>query len=808
MFKNYLKIAVRNLWKNKVFSATNILGLSIGIATCLLITLYVSDELKYDQYNDKADRIYRVNVDLKFGGVEQKFAVASAPLAFTMRSEYPQIENVVRFRNYGPSVVKKGQQNIQESRIIFADSTLFSVFTLSMIAGDPATALKEPNSIVITKTIAEKYFGTTNATGQVLRFNNETDYKVTGVIEDVPQNSHFVYDFFITMVNSEESRNDIWPSFNFNTYFLLRKGTDPKKIEAAFDEVSRKYMWPQVQDMMKVDPVEFQKSGNYMNMSLMPLKDIHLKSDRIAELSANSDVQVVYIFSVIAVFILLIACINFMNLSTARSANRAKEVGVRKVLGTQRSNLVHQFLTESVLMSLISFIVAALIATLLIPFFNQLAAKNLTLSPIDHPVLLPVLLGGAIVVGLLAGSYPAFYLSAFQPIQVLKGRLAGGFKKSSLRSSLVVFQFTISIALIIGTIVIYNQLTYIQNKKLGFNKEQVLTVHSAYVLGDKAETFKNEVNKFQGVQSATLSGYLPVPSSRSDQPFFPEGIIDDKKAVAMQYWAVDHDYIHTLGMEIKDGRNFSRDFLTDSTGVIINETAAQLFGFKDPVGKIITSLEDFSNPQSKTNHTIIGVVKNFHFQSLRDNIGALCMYLGASRDAVSFRLEANSISGNIKNVETLWKNMAPGEPFNYSFLDEDFSSMYNSEQRIGKIFISFAVLAILIACLGLFGLATYAAEQRTKEIGIRKVLGATVSNIVGMLSKDFLKLVAIAAIIAFPIAWWGMHKWLEDFAFRISIPWWIFILAGVIAALIAFITISLQAVKVATTNPVKNLRTE
>lgn len=808
MFRNYLKVALRNLWKNKAFSAINILGLSVGIATCLLITLYVLDELSYDAYNDKADRIYRVDVDLKFGGAEQKFAVASAPMAFTMVKDYPQVENAVRFRNYGPSVVKKGEQNIREEHVIFADSTLFAVFTLPMIAGDRNTALKEPNSLVITKRIAEKYFGSTDVIGKTLRFDNRTDYKITGVIKNVPENSHFNYDFFISMASSEESRNGIWASFNFNTYLLIRKGVDPKTVIAEIEEANQKYLWPQVQQMMKVDPVEFKKSGNYMNMSLTPLKDIHLHSDRIAELAANNDVQVVYIFSLVAVLILVIACINFMNLSTARSANRAKEVGVRKVLGTQRAHLISQFLTESVLMSVLSFALALGLAALLMPFFNQLAVKNLTLSPVDHPVLIPILLVFAVIVGLLAGSYPAFYLSAFQPIQVLKGKLAGGFKQSYFRSTLVVFQFAVSIALIIGTVIIYNQLTFIQNKKLGFNKDQVLIVSNAYVLGQQAETFKNEVLKYKDIQSASISGYLPVPSSRSDQPFFPEGVIDQKKAVSMQQWAVDVDYIKTLGMEMQAGRDFSKDLKTDSSAIIINETAAKIFGYKDPIGHTITTMNDISDPTKRTNYKIIGVVKNFHFSSLRENIGALCMYLGNSTDDISFRMNAGNALNTIKNIESLWKKMVPSEPFTYSFMNEDFNRMYSSEQRIGKIFISFAILAILIACLGLFGLATYAAEQRTREIGIRKVLGASVSNIVTMLSKDFLKLVIIAAIIAFPVAWWAMHKWLQDFVYRINISWWVFAIAALAALLVALFTISFKAIRAALTNPVDNLRTE
>ena len=568
-------------------------------------------------------------------------------------------------------------------------------------------------------------------------------------------------------------------------------------------------MFPQAMELLKINAEDFKKSGNYVNLSLVPLTDIHLHSDRIAELAPNSDVQVVYIFSIIAIFILLVACVNFMNLSTARSANRAKEVGIRKVLGTQRKNLVTQFLTEAVVMSLIAFVFAIAIALLLLPYLNQLALKNLTLSVQEHPVLLPVLIGFAIIVGLLAGSYPAWYLSAFRPIQVLKGTLAGGFKRSYLRSSLVVFQFFISIVLIISTIIIYNQLNYIRNKKIGFNKEQVILVRDAYVLDKKAETFKQEVLKYPEILSGTKSGYLPVSNSgRDNESLFPEGQIENDKAVSTQVWTVDHDYVKTMGMQIVGGRDFNREFPTDSSAIILNETAVKLFGFSgNPIGRKVTELEDL-NAKTTRDYTVIGVVKNFNFESLRQNIGSLVMKIGNNAGTISFRMKTTDMAQTINRIKTTWKNIAPNEPFTYSFLNEEFENMYRSEQRSGKIFISFAVLAILIACLGLFGLAAYAAEQRTKEIGIRKVLGATVSNIVSMLSKDFLKLVLIASLIAFPVAWWFMNKWLEDFAYRIHISWWVFVLASFVSIFIAIITVSFQAIKAALANPVKNLRTE
>ena len=808
MFRSYLKIALRNLRKNKAFSAINILGLAIGIGTCLLITLYVMDEISYDRYNEKADRIYRVNASINFGGTLQNLAVAPDPLAPTMVKEYPQVENAVRFRNYGSAVIRKGEQNIKEERIIAADATLFDVFTLPMIDGNPKTALAEPNTVVITEPIARKYFGTTRATGKVLRFDNSTDYKVTGVIQKIPATSHFHFDFFISMSGFDESKQNNWVSFNFNTYLLLREGAGPGFLEKAFEQLKDKYLYPQAQEIMSITRESFEKSGSYINFSLTPLRDIHLRSDLTAELGANSSIQFVYIFSAVALLILVIACVNFMNLSTARSANRAKEVGVRKVLGTHRSHLVNQFLTESVVMSLIAFLLGYIIALLMLPLFNQLAGKELSLSVMQHPVLLPVLFGCSVVVGLLAGSYPAFYLSSFQPIKVLKGTTGSGFRSSRFRSTLVVFQFSISIALIIGTIVIYRQLNYIQNKKLGFNKEQVLVVKDTYVLGQQTEVFRNEALRLPHIVSASVSGYLPVPSSRSEDIFFPEGEMDPEKSISMQNWMVDVEYINTMGMEMAKGRNFSKGLQTDSTAVIINEAAAGVMGLQDPVGKKLGLLADVNDKNSMRYYTIIGVVKNFNYESLRNNIEALCMRLGRSTGSMSFRMKTGDVMGVLQSMERLWKKMVPGEAFTYSFLDEDFNAVYRTEQRMGRIFISFAVLAIFIACLGLFGLVTYAAEQRTREIGIRKVLGASVGSIAGMLSKDFLKLVLIAALIVFPVSWWAMQRWLQDFAYRISISWWIFVFAAAVALLIALLTISFQAIKAALANPVESLRTE
>jgi len=807
MLKNYLKIGWRNLLKNKGFSIINITGLATGLACFILIALYVADELSYDRYNEKADRIYRVNSDINFGGNKLHLAVNSDPMGATLKKDYPQVEEYARFYNSsGSKLVKKGNEYIDEIHVVHADSTLFNVFTLPAVAGDTRTALNEPNTVVITASTAKKYFGTTNAVGKTIEAD-KTPYKVTAVIKDIPRNSHFNFDFIFSMKNVTDYQWGNYLSHNFQTYIVLRKGTDYKAFEKNFAQVIDKYIMPQAKQFMQISSIdEFTKAGNKLEYSLMPLTDIHLKSDRFPELGVNGNMQYVYIFGAVAVFILLIACINFMNLSTARSANRAKEVGIRKVLGTDRKWLIGQFLTESTIMVAISLMLALGIAFLVIPYFNNIAAKSLSIRNLLDARILPFLILLPFIVGVLAGVYPAFFLSGFKPISVLKGKGSTGLKKSNLRNALVIFQFTTSIILIIGTIVVYRQLNYIQSKNLGFNKDQVLIVGTA-ALGKNVDAFKNEVLNMPGVKMGTLSGFLPVANSgRNDNTFSKEAVMTSENGVSMQNWAIDYDYIKTMGMEIVKGRNFSKEFGSDSLAMIINETTAKLFGFDDPIGKKIYSPNKADN--KLVPFTVIGVVKNFHFESLRQNIGPLCMWLGRSTWLTSFKVDTKNIQRLVKQVETKWKAMAPGMPFSYRFLDQDFDNMYRDEERIGRIAITFAILAILIACLGLFGLATYMSELRTKEIGIRKVLGASVSTLAGMLSKDFLKLVFISFCFAAPTAWWIMYKWLQDFAYRINISWWIFLLAGIIALLIALMTVSFQAIKAALANPVKSLRTE
>jgi len=794
--------------KNKGFTFINVFGLVLGLATCMLIVFYVFDELSYDKYNTNAERIYRINNEIKFGGNTTAMAVSPAPMAAALQNDFPEIEQVARFRMRGGSQVKKGNQNIQEDMIVYADASIFKIFTLPMISGDPNSALAEPNAVVITESTAKKYFNKTNVVGQALTFNNKDTYKITGVIKDIPKQSHFNFDFFISMSTLPESKQTAWLSNNFNTYALLKPGTDYKQLADKLPGFYKKNAGPQLQSVLHLSFEKFEQAGNYIRLSLIPLKKIHLESNLIAELSNNGDLKYVYIFSAIALFILLIACFNFMNLSTARSSNRAREVGVRKVLGSPRKYLIAQFLTESIMLTLVAAIIAVFAAYLLLPLFNQMSGKQLIVTP--HVLLwfIPVLMLLVFIIGCLAGSYPALFLSGFNPIEVLKGKLASGFKGGALRSSLVVFQFAISIFLIIGTLVIYNQLKFIRDKDLGYNRDHLLVIRNVSSLGNGAKTFKQRIKQLSGVQNATLTEYMPSQGVDNSTVFFKDPVIDQKRSLTTQEWFVDEDYISTLGIKMASGRDFSKDRLTDSTGLIINEAAAKLLSLKKPIDQMVYTPADNYGKTLKAYH-IIGVMKDFNFHSLKENISPMVFALSNDNGEMGLRINSANIPLLLGQIKNNWKAMSPAQPFTYSFMDDDFDAVYRSEQRIGKIAVTFTTLAIIIACLGLFGLAAYAAEQRTKEIGIRKVLGANMSSIIAMLSRDFMLLVLIAIVIASPLAWIAMQKmFLQDFAYRQNIQWWIIALAGFTAVIIAFITISFQSIKASMTNPVTSLRSE
>ena len=818
MLTNYLTIALRNLRKNTMYSGLNIVGLSIGIAACLLIVLFIAHETSYDRWNPNVERIVRPTSDINFGGSHLEMAVTSSIVAPDAAAVLPEIQSWCRFRQYGTFLVKRdglSQQNIREEDVLTVDSSFFEVFPVKMIQGDPMRCLTQPKTMAISRSRAERYFSSPQmAVGQTLVLENQDRWLVTAVYEDLPENTHFKADLLLSMNGNDEVKQDppFWAANNnFQTYFLLRKGTDIEAFRQKFAELTQAKVAVTAQQLLGTTMADVEKTGQFVRYPLQELKDIHLYSGLTIELAPNGSIRYVWIFGAIAAFILLIACINFMNLATARSSGRAKEVGVRKVLGGRRSALIGQFLSESMVLSGFSVVLALVIAAVAMPWYRDLTGLGLEI-PWKSPLFWATLAGGTALVGLLAGSYPAFFLSAFDSIRVLKGHLSGMGKGGNLRSTLVVFQFTVSVVLIISTMLVFKQLNYIQHKKLGFNKEQVIVVNDAYALGDKIYTLKEEMLKTSGVTGATVSGFLPVASNRSDYTFSKIPGFDEQNAVNMQCWTVDVDYLKTLGMEIVQGRDFDRARLTDSTALIINEATAKQLGFSDPIGQKMylppRFMQGVPQPKDFTELEIIGVVRDFHWSSLRDNIGALSFRLGKSTALASFRYEGAQTASVIAALEKNWKALSPDQPFSYKFLDESFARMYDTEQRIGKIAGIFGLLSILISCLGLFGLAAFTTEQRTKEIGIRKVLGASVVSVVGLLSRDFLRLIFIALLIATPLAWYFMHQWLADFAYRIDISLWTFVFAGALAILVAFVTVGYQSVKAALDNPVRSLKSE
>ena len=813
MIKNFLLTALRNLKKQSFYAIINIVGLAIGLACCTLIVLFVQDELSFDQYHEKADQIYRMTVELKLNDMDGVLSYLPAPMAKTLVADYPEVKMAARMRSTGNYLVKRGDaDNIKEDRVILADPELFEMFDFEVVAGDPVQGLRDPNTMVITEPLAKKYFDGEEAVGQTLRINERNDFKVVAVIKEMPYNSHFRFDIFTSMETSEESKRVFWLSHNFFTYIILQEGADPNALEAKFPAMVEKYAGPELKQFLGISIDEFEEGGSKLGYHLQPLKDIHLRASNVEGLGGKGDINYVYIFSLIALFILLIACINFTNLSTARSASRAREVGIRKVMGSYRSQLISQFLVESVVLSVLAFLIALGMVVLLLPYFNQISGKHLELGSL-YSGLVPAMLLASVLVGVLAGLYPAFFLSAFQPIQALKGKLFTKRKKVSLRSALVVFQFFASIMMIIGTIVVQQQLSYVQNKKLGFNKEQVLIIDDAYTLGrKKIYTLKNELINLPNINNVSVSSFMPVDGfDNNNTIFWPEGNKTQESSIAMNRWSVDHDYVSTMQMKVVHGRDFSLDFPTDSQAVILNQEAMKQFGYEeDPIGRKITVLEDV-DPETQepiyVDYTVIGVVEDFHYASIKNKIAALGMFLGG-RGALAIRLSTDQLDQTIPAIRNTWNSFAPGQPFLYTFLDNHFDEMYEDEQQLGKIFASFALLAIFVACLGLFALATFMAEQRAKEISIRKVLGATVGEIVVLLSKEFTRLVLIAFVIAVPASWYAMQQWLNGFEYKVSMGVGTFALAGLIAIAIAFLTVSYQAIRAGIVDPIDALRNE
>ncbi|MGB5169984.1 MAG: ABC transporter permease, partial [Eudoraea sp.] len=780
MLTNYLKIAWRSLLKNKEFTFINIMGLSIGVAACVLISIYIVHEASYDKKIADSDHIYRmVNRYVQDGRINDGIHF-SANTARTVLADFPEVLQTGRlmdnelFWGAGSNEMRiEGEQKQHhEEGFTYADQAIIDIMKISMVHGVAESALAEPNTIVISESVSNKYFGNENPLGKVLFLNgnNSLPFRINGVMKDFSSNSHLDYDFLITLkgVEFEEGEQTRWLQNNYFTYITLRPDADAKAFEKKMStHLIEDYIVPASDAAGYVIPDDYR---NQFFIKLQPLTDINLYSSTIGfESSKRNDIKIIWIFGIIALFVLVIAGINFVNLSTAKSANRAKEVGVRKVVGSSKSYLVQQFLTESVLITIISFALGILLSWALMPIFRGISGKELEM-PFSNPQFYLTTILGAIIVGVLAGLYPSFYLSRFQPASVLKGKLSSGSKSSRLRSSLVVFQFTISIILIIGTLIVNQQMNFILNSKLGFEKDQVIQLYGTNLMEDQLPTFKEELKKINGIESVSVSDFLPIEGTkRNGNSFVNEGRDNIDEAVSGQAWVIDEDYLETMGMTLVLGRNFIKDRASDENATIVNETMVKKLLLKDPIGKKISRYGNIFE--------IIGVVKDFNFNTLQQTVEPLCFFRGISSTITSLKVKSSDLSGLITSIEKKWTTFNPNMEMRYEFMDNSFAKMYTNVSQIKSIFISFAVLAIFVACLGLFALSAFMVEQRKKEISIRLVLGAPFKSIYTLLTLNFLKLVFIAIAIAIPVGWLLMSRWLEDFTYKIVIGWEIFALA-------------------------------
>ena len=801
MFNNYFKTALRNLLKQKSFSFINVIGFAVGMTCFILILIFVRFELSYDKFFKESDRIYRVAIERKYPDKIRNWGRTAFPVAATFQEEFSEILQGSRLiTNNNALLITYGDKHIYNERVMFADANFFEVFGLQFVEGDPRSALVNPNSVVLTEETAEVIFGDQQAMSQTLNINN-VDYTVTGVTQKVPSNSHFHYDYLLSSLTVQQFSGQQWiNAWGAFTYILVQEGTDVQVLESKFIEMVKKYMAPEVVDEVGTSFEDFVAGGNGYRFFLQPLKDIHLKSSLDQEIEANGNVTYVYLFEVISVFILFIACINFMNLATARSANRAREVGIRKTVGSARSQIVFQFLLESILLSTFSLVIAVCLVELLLPLFNNLTGKELDIHYFNNIYVLPGLILYILVVGILAGSYPAFFLSSFQPVRVLKGNLQRGTLNNRLRNGLVVFQFTLSIVLIVCTLVVNNQINFMLNKDLGYDKEHVVVIRNGRVLGEQVDAFKQALLTNPSVLSA--AGSFNFPGGAFDGNVHRPVGTSDQRAVSISVIAADYDYVETMGMELVAGRNFSREFGTEQDAYVLNEKAAKMLDLKNPIDASITDHTRI--------YTIIGLLKDFHFKSLHNEISPVAYVLGPPNIAgfVSVRVAPQNISKTLSFLEKVWGEFTGQRPFEFTFLDADLMTQYEAEQKTKQISGIFSVIAVFIGCLGLFGLAAFTAEKRSKEIGIRKVMGASVPKITFLLVKDFTKLVGIAFVIATPIAYFAMRAWLKNFAYSTEMSLVPFLIAGVLALGIAILTVSYQAVKAAFRDPVDSLRFE
>jgi putative ABC transport system permease protein len=811
MLLNYFKITYRNLITNKGFSAINITGLSLGIACSIVLFLFVLDELNFDTFNKKASRTYRLYVHSSINKEESNNSKTAPPAGPTLVQILPEVLIQTRIGYFGGHDLRYKDKIFRENRIYTVDSTYFDVFTLPFVHGDPSIALKNPNSIVLTETMASKYFGEENPTGKSFLVDDTNSYQITGVMKDFPGKSHFRCDFLLSMSTYPEVNQQDWLQGNYSTYIVLKEGVDPIRVERKMQQAILDRLGPEIEKALGFSMKQFLANGNVFEYRMQPLLSIYLHAKRQYNIDPNTewgDIRIgdsvyVYIFSAVALFILLIAVINFVNLSTARSEKRAKEVGIRKAIGSSRLKLMGQFTTESILLTGLSVIIALFLVQLMLPGFNQIAGRQLALPLFTNAYTIPALLAFTLIVGLLAGSYPAFFLSSFQPVEILKSGVQK--RKSSLRSLLVIIQFSISITLILGMIIIRNQLGFLQHKDLGFKKEHLLSVNNAKVLGDKLRSFKAELLKNPAIVSVSSSSLLFANGIPGSAYLF--GKQSGTDPILCQFLDVDADFAKTFAVPLKAGRFFSDDRLADSTAVVINEAALRAFNTNDPLDQVVTEI-DVNGPKT---YKIIGVINDFNYESLHRQVRPLVFHLSPVRQAtniLNIRIQPNATKNAVDYIEETWRRFEKAEQCHYSFSDERLARLYKAEQNTSVIATVFSALAIFIACLGLLGLAVFITEQRTKEIGIRKVLGASVPEILFLLCRQFIVWVAIAILIASPIAWYGMSRWLDNFAYRVDISWWVFVLAAFLAFAIALLTISFQSLKAALMNPVKSLRTD
>ncbi len=802
MLKNYFKVALRNIQKQKFFSIINILGLSIGIAGALFISLYIFSELSYDRFNEKGERTYRISLHGKLSEQEIYTTNSSPPMFKALVDEIPEVEEASRVRDMGEWIFRNGEMAFNEEGVYAADSNFFSVFSFKLLHGNPDKALVDPNSIVLSSDLAIKYFGSEEAAlDKTLSIGNtKTDYKVTGVVENMRADSHLKFNSILSIRSIAWLNNDNWLNNTLFTYYVLSPSGNPDEVDEKLEPVMARNVTPVMQQFVGKTLEEFRQEGGIYEYFSFPMLDIHLHSTFEDEPEPPGNIAYVFILAGIGLFIVLLACINFMNLTTARSAGRAKEVGLRKTLGSLRKTLILQFLSESMIYSLIAGVIALLIVFMLLPQFNTISGKELAFSGLSEPII--AITFGLLVffVGVLAGSYPAFYLTSFRITEVLKGKIRAGMKSGGVRSVLVTFQFWISIVLIICTSIVYEQLNFIQDKNLGIDKEHILIIEDVSRLGDDRAAFKNDIVSNSFIKGASFSNNT-YPGTNNNTVFRTAGSEQDYLSATH---FTDYDHPVTLGFEVVEGRYFSRDFPSDSGVVVVNEAAVKMFGWDNPLESKIINY-NFDEPREMP---VIGVMEDFNFENLKLGVRPLIVLLTDRANTLYVRYSGEQPENVLKTIDKNWNKYAVGEPLQYSFLEEEYDAAFRAEQRLGTVFTIFTAVAIFIACLGLFGLAAFMAEQRTKEIGIRKVMGASIWRVTSLMSKEFAKLVLIAFVLSIYPAYYVMDLWLNDFAFRINIGVSIFILSGISAFLIAYLTVSYQSLKAARIDPVKSLRYE